>query len=139
MRWILLVTMVGAMACAQDSAVAPAAPANANALAGTYGLSTVNNLSPPQTLGTDGVGLVDLLSGTLQLNADASYLDILTFRERGSAGIAIVYDTIRGDYLHFDQTLLLNPKSGGESSFFVISDANTLVSPNPGFSLVYRR
>lgn len=136
MRWAMAgLALASVVACAVESPVAPVAPS----VAGSYGLWTLNGRPMPQLLGGDGVGSVDLLSNVIQLDADATYLDILTLRRRGSHGIEIEVDTVSGGYLHFDRTLMLQPTDGSGASFYDIPDTKTLAASSPGFSVVYRR
>src|ERR1043166_7547945 len=97
--WLVLATAsaLACVSCRGDSPVAPVAPATVEpALAGAYGLASLNGGAPPPGVGSDGIGAIELLSGCIKLNSDGSYLDILTLRRRGPSGIQIEVDTIRG-------------------------------------------
>lgn len=128
-------------ACAADRSTGVADQRSAKvpaAIAGMYGLTSVNGRALPQNFGVGTLGAVDLLSGSIQLNDDATYLDILTIRRRGSGGIQVWSDTVRGGYVHFAGTVMLTAVSG-DVSFYDLDKNGYLVSSIPGFWLVYKR
>ena len=61
------------------------------------------------------------------------------YKLRQLNGVGIYADTVRGGYLYFERTLMLQPADGGIVSFFSLPDAKTLSWDLPGYYLVYRR
>jgi hypothetical protein len=138
MRWLGVALATGLAACADKSVVDTNAVAGTT-ISGAYGLTSINGRPLPQNLGRDGLGAVDVLAGSIQLNSDATYLDVLVVRRRGGNGVEILTDTIRGGFLHVDRTVMMTPKNGGDPSFFDFQDDGSLSNELPGFWMVYRR
>jgi hypothetical protein len=125
--------------CTEVVPVAPRAPAQAaDAVIGAYGMATLDGYPLPMQIGYEGSMAVDALSGTIQLEANGSFRNILTYRTRGPAGVNIYSDTLSGTFLHFENVLLLQPKDGGAPSFVDVTDAKTLTSWDYDV-IVYRR
>jgi hypothetical protein len=143
-RFVLTIAAAGTLAttlaCGGDarlSAPTVVAPAEAS-LEGNYGLTPLNDRALPQSIGSDGFGAIDALSGTIQLLPDAHFLDIFVSRRRGPGGIEIHVDTVRGDYLSAGRTLLFEPEGDGDPYFFDMHDGK-LTGFGPAFTIVYTR
>ena len=108
-------------------------------LSGVYSLSSINSGALPQFVGYDGLGSIDVVGGVIQLKDDATYLDILSLRRRGGHGVVFYTDTIRGGYMHFQQTLMMQPADGSGTTFMEIETDGSLANLIPGYYLLYRR
>ncbi|HEX4683459.1 MAG TPA: hypothetical protein VH277_12155 [Gemmatimonadaceae bacterium] len=125
--------------CTDVVPVAPGPPAQAaDAVIGAYGMATVDGYPLPMQIGYEGSTAVDALSGTIQLEANGNFRNILTYRTRGAGGVKIISDTLSGTFLHFENVLLLEPKDGSAPSFLDITDEKTLTSWDYDV-IVYRR
>lgn len=131
--------VMACVACSGSDAVSPqSAPRATSTLSGTYGLSSLSGLPLPQTIGADGLGAIDVLGGTIQLNADGSYLDVLTFRRRGAGGIQVIADTLRGSFFELNRVLVMNPR-GGDSELASLQGPDSLGIDAYGLHFVYQR
>lgn len=135
-RIVLLLTAVGAVACATDSTSPNSVP---QTVSGVYGLATVNGQGLPALLGQNDTAKAELLSGSIRLGADSSFVDEVSVRVTVPSGATVQADTIRGAYSLIGTTLVFQPNDGSAAYFLTVSDTHTLTEDDPGFLIVYRR
>jgi len=126
------------LACTRELTVAPNRTLRADAVVGDYVISSVNGHALPLQIGAEGSTAVDALGGKLTLDSLANFVNVITYRMRGPNGVKVFADTLTGNFLHFETTLLLQPKDGSAPFFLDVTDEKTLTSWDYTV-VVYRR
>ena len=142
MRELALVCLAAsALACSADAPVAPKATPvdDMSDIAGRYGLMTVNDRSLPQVIRYDASGAMDALSGVIEMTPDARFMDILTLRRRGSMGIQIQIDTLRGSFLRAARTVMFVPDDDAIAPYMFDLHDGKLTAFDAVFTIVYER
>lgn len=125
------------LACTREIPVAPQTRLS-DAVVGAYSIASVDGHALPLQLGAEGSMAIDALGGKLTLDSLAAFVDVVTYRTRGPGGVQVFSDTVTGHYLHFENTLLLQPENGSAPYFLDVTDDKTLTSWDYTV-VVYRR
>ena len=98
-------------------------------LSGTYTLRSVNNASLPVVVSADPTVTTEWLAGSITLDRNGNYTDVVTVRESYSNGAApYVYDDpIYGTwYLSGDQLTLTNPDYPNDPHYATVSNGQLI-------------
>lgn len=82
---------------------------------GTYNISSVNGTALPFTLSDDGSELVEVVQGTVTLNADRTFTDNTLFRVTTDGEAVTSQQLVQGQYLRSKSTVTFE---GNDGSFY---------------------
>jgi len=113
-----------ALACGGDKVAGP----NAESVAGSYSLRTVNGSALPFVVAEVAGDRLEVTAGALSVNADNSYVLTFTLRETQGASVTSETTTEEGTYHRSSNTLSFHPNddSGDWSASFGTGGALTM-------------
>lgn len=107
-------------------------------IVGTYTLQSVSGLALPVVLADDEEGRLELVSGSVVLNADMSFTDATTLRNTLGEDVTTETEVATGTYSRSGSTVTFQPTEGGNYSM-TWDGENTLTQNFLGLILVYVR
>ena len=130
--------LVAATACKGGESTGPGG--GSASLAGTYSLQTANGKAVPTIAIQDLSGTFEVLSGKVVLNANSTYMDILSYRTTasGSTDPQTLTDTLQGTYVQLGDNVTLTSSGGSVYSMSWI-DGNKLAYAESQLTLIYRK
>ena len=137
-KLIGVLLLVAATACQGGDSTGP--EGGSASLAGSYSLQTANGKAVPTIAIQDLNGTFEVLSGKVVLNADATYMDILSYRTTasGSTDPQTLTDTLQGTYIQFGDNITLTSSGGSVYSMSWI-DGNRLAYAESQLTLIYKK
>lgn len=137
-RATIIIAAACLAACHTENVVAPAAPPADGLRVGTYTMRSVNGATLPALAGYDGSTAIDVLSGSVELNADQSFVMTSNVRTRGLGGVQIHADTVRGQFWYFGDMVVLQHGTD-EYAWNVLSVTDSRTLRDDDLGAVYQR
>jgi uncharacterized lipoprotein NlpE involved in copper resistance len=138
MRRLLVLAM--ALATTLTAAGCSDSTGPGDSLAGTYSLRTVNNTQVPVTVISGGGYSLEVLSGSIALDAQGNYTGTVRYRETDVGQAPVQYDdTIYGYWTLSGNTLTLTDSQTGDQYFGTVSGSTITLSDGSGYTEVYTK